>query len=470
MLVFIMVQISFSSAQEPAVSELKVTGGVNIRFRNELWDTFSRQAVATDNTYDFFLTRTRGFADIVWKRLTFHTMVQLISGSNFPDNAAFGPGLTYFVADGDENIVELQLAEISLGLKDLPFEGFYIQGGRIGINDGAEVLYGDPKIDWIKKARLSERLIGTWDWPNVGRRYDGGTLGYGNTALDLNLFGARVLQGGFEFTDGYEGLDNVVVTGGTLTLKKDAILPNTEFRVFDYFYFDSRTPAQTLAGDDLEINTTGASVVGAYDLGPGQADLLLWFSYQFGNFGDLDQSAYGVVGEVGYQLLQVPWKPWLRLGFAYASGDDDPDDSDNGTFFNLVPTNHKYYGYVDAFAFSNLQNYYVQFILAPHPILSIAIDGHYFRLASDDEFWIAGSGPFNNAAFGYVFFRPAEGNDIEKNIGAEVDLTLTIKPFKYLSFDIGYSHFFGNSGAEAVFDGEDQLNWFYAQAVVNLTK
>lgn len=459
------------SAGDSGQSELKVSAGVNIRLRNELWDTFSRQAASTDNTYDFFLTRSRGFADISWKNLTFHTMVQFVTGFNFPENGAFGPGPTYFVASGNDDYpVELQLAEFSLGLKDIPFQGLYLQGGRIGINDGAEILYGDPKIDWIKKNRLSERLIGTFDWVNIGRRYDGGIAGYGNKIFDLNLFGARVLQGGFDFDDAFEGLDNVVVTGGTLTLKKDSVIPSTEIRVFNYYYFDDRTPAIDVAGDDLKINTTGASMVGAFKEGPGQLDLLLWFAFQLGKFGDDDQKALGFIGEIGYQFLEALWKPWIRLGFAYASGDGDTSDSDNETFFNLVPTNHKYYGYVDALAFSNLQDYYFQFILTPHQKIAFAIDGHYFRLASDDEFWIGGSGAFNNKAFGYIFFRPVEGNDIEKNLGGELDLTLTLKPFQYLSFEIGYSHFFGGNGVGAVFDEEDQLNWFYAQAVINFSK
>lgn len=102
--------------------------------------------------------------------------------------------------------------------------------------------------------------------------------------------------------------------------------------------------------------------------------------------------------------------------------------------------------------------------------MSFAVDGHLFRLTSDDEPWISGSVPFNNEAFGYTFNKPVEGEDIERNLGGELDFTLGIKPISYLSFDIGYSHFFGGDGVRAVFDKEDQLNWFYAQAVVSFTK
>ncbi|MBI2485969.1 MAG: alginate export family protein [Deltaproteobacteria bacterium] len=463
--------ISRASDLEESVEKFKnhVSGGVNIRLRNELWNTFEKQGVSTDRTYDFFLVRTRGFIDIFWNNFFLHVMGQGVKAFNLPRNGAFGPGPLYFSAsDDDTGPGNFQIAEAYLQIKDFPVLGFYLTGGRIGFLDGAEVLYGEPKIDWVIKARLSERLIGNWDWVNIGRRFDGGTFGFGNRIFDLNVFGANVLQGGYDFDDGlWKELDHVVVVGGSFTLKKDVIVPGTQFKVFNYFYFDDRTPARELAGDDLEINTTGASIVGAYEVGPGQMDLLLWFAFQTGDFGDLDQKAFGFIGEIGYQFLQVPLKPWLRIGLAYASGDDDPDDSDHGTFFNMVPTNHKWYGYADAVAFSNLEDYYFQLILTPHSKVAFAIDGHLFRLASDDEFWISGSGPFNNEVFGYAFNKPVSGEDIKRNLGGELDFTLSIKPVDFLSLDIGYSHFFGAKGVEVVFDKEDQLDWFYVQTEIS---
>ena len=467
---FCFIHVPQSGAFDLEKSDIRVSGGVDIRLRNELWSTFERQGADTDRTYDFFLIRARGFVDIFWKNLTIHVMGQGVKAFNLPENGAFGPGPLYFNAsDQDTGPGNFQVVEAYLHLKDM--HGFYLKGGRIGILEGAEVLYGEPKIDWIIKARLSERLIGNWDWVNIGRRFDGGAAGYANKNLDLNLFGANVTFGGYDFDDGYwKDLDTVVVFGGSFTLKQDVIVPDTQFRVFNYFYVDDRTPARDLAGDDLEINTTGVSVVGAYDAGPGQVDLTLWFAFQLGNFGDLDQKALAFIAELGYQFLNVPWKPWIRAGIAYASGDGNPDDSDNGTFFNMVPTNHKWYGYADAVAFMNLINPYLQLILTPHEKVSFAVDGHLFRLASDDEVWISGSGPFNNQAFGYVFNRPVEGEGIEKNLGGELDFTLGIKPVSFLTIEIGYSHFFGGRGVDVVFDKEDQLDWFYAQATVNFSE
>lgn len=445
-----------------------MTLGLNVRLRDEYWNTFEKHGADRDNSYNFFLVRARAFADFKWDNFKIHVLAQGVKAFDFPDNGAFGPGVLYRNAsDQKSGPGNFQFVEALLEYNDP--SGFYIMGGRIPIREGAEVTYKEsPKLTWVIKKRLSERLIGTWDWTNIGRRFDGASLGYQNSAFNLNLFGSWVTYGGFDFDDGYwKDLDNLVVVGGSATLKEGVVLDNTQLKLFNYFYLDNRDVAKSFAGDNLEINTIGISAVGAYPLGPGEMDLMLWLAFQFGNFGDRDQKAVAFIGEAGYQFTQVIWKPWIRLGLAYASGDGDPNDSDNGTFFNMVPTNHKFYGYADANAFSNLVDAYMQFFLTPHKRVKLAFDGHLFWLASDDEVWIGGSGPFNDSVFGYAFRSPIEGNSIDKTLGGEIDISANIAALDFLSFQVGYSHYFGKDGVSAVFDKEDDLDWFYAQCVFN---
>ena len=444
------------------------TIGVNIRLRNEYWNTFQKQGTDTDKSYNFFLIRARAFVDFKWEKFRLHVLTQGVKAFGLPSNGAFGPGPPYFNASGQNTSPgNFQFVEAFLQYDDP--EGFYFKGGRIPIQEGAEVLYTDnPKLNWVIKKRLTGRLIGLWDWTNIGRRYDGGSFGYQNTSLNVNAFGAWVTYGGFDFDDGYwKDLDNVVVIGGSITIKEDVLLENTQFKLFNYFYFDNRDVTRDFAGDDLEINNIGISAVGAYHAGPGEIDMMMWLSFQFGNFGDRNQKAAAFIAEGGYQFTQTPWKPWIRLGFVYASGDGDSEDSDNGTFFNMVPTNHRYYGYDDVNAFSNLMTAYMQFILAPHERVRFAADGHLFWLASDEEFWIGGGGPSNDSSFGYDFRKPVPGNDIERDLGSEIDLTLNIDALDYLSFQLGYSHFFGRDGVSVVFDKKDSLDWLYAQCIIS---
>jgi len=423
------------------------SGGVNIRLRNEYWNTFQQQNTNTDRSYNFFLIRARAWLDFKWDNFKIHLMSQGVKAFGLPENGAFGPGVIYFNAsDQKTDPGNFQIVEAYLQYKGS--EGIYFTGGRIPIKEGTEVLYDSaPKLNWLIQKRLSERLIGTWDWTNIGRRFDGASGGYQDDKYDINLFGSWVTFGGFDFDDGYwKDLDNVVVAGGSFTVKKDVLVRDTQFKIFNYFYFDNRDVAIALAGDDLKINTTGINLIGAYEVGTGEVDLMLWAAFQFGRFGNEDQKALAFISETGYQFVQTPWKPWIRVGFAYASGDGDPDDSNHGTFFNYMPTNHKFYGNNDANAFSNLMDAYLQFIISPHKNFKFIADAHLFWLASDDEVWIGGSGPFNNSVFGYVFRNPVDGNEIERDLGGEIDLTLMVEASKYLTFQFGYSHFFGADG------------------------
>lgn len=462
-------QSSLAQPPEPSNGILKnVSTGFNSRLRYEYWNTFNRAGSDADSSYDFVLSRTRVNLDLDMEKISFHIMGQGVFAGGLPDDGIFGPGPAYFnVNDMDTTPAKLHLAQLYLDFRDIPLEGFYLRAGRIGITEGTEVLYGEAKFDWVKRARLSERLVGNWDWTNSGRRFDGGAAGYTNDILNVNIFAANVLKGGFNIDDGFKRLDDVVIAGGALTIKKDVLIPDTEFRVFNIFYFDNREPARNLADGNLKINTTGMSMVGVYDTGPGKIDSLLWFSYQTGSFGALDQRAFGFIGELGYQFTEVLWKPWIRAGFGYASGDSDPDDSKNRNFFNLVPTNHKWYGYMDTIAFSNLENYYFQFFLFPHEKLTVAVDGNYFRLASAGTPWTGGSGAFSNNALGYVFFTPADGEEIRKNLGFELDLTFTYRPLHFITIEAGYSRYFGGSGVQAVFDERNNMDWLYAQATVH---
>lgn len=458
-----------ASFAEDSYGSLKdhVSGGVNVNLRNELWSTFQAEGTDTQRTYDFFLVRARAYINFEWENLSLYVMGQGVKAFNLPENAAFGPGMTYYDASNQKTSPgNFQFVEAYIHLKNL--KGFFLKGGRIGFKDGGQVLYKDaPKLNWIINERLSERLIGNWDWTLIGRRFDGGSAGYENNNFNFNVMGAKVTFGGFDIDDGlWKDLDTVLVLGGAFTLKKDVLLPNTQFQIFNYYYYDDRAPARNLADGNLNINTTGISMAGAYPAGPGELDAMLWFAFQLGDFGARDQRAFAFIAEGGYQFTETPWSPWIRAGLAYASGDGNPGDSDSGTFFNMVPTNHKWYGYADTVAFSNLIDVYTQLFLKPHNRVNLGLAGHLFWLASDDEVWIGGSGPFNDSAFGYQFRNPREGYDIESFLGGEIDVTLVFKALNYLDLQIGYSHFFGGKGARVVYNGEDQLDWFYTQATI----
>ena len=76
-------------------------------------------------------------------------------------------------------------------------------------------------------------------------------------------------------------------------------------------------------------------------------------AYQFGSIGSADISAYMAASELGYTFFDAPTLPRLHVGFDYASGDDDRGDR-VGTFNQLFPLGHAYFGHIDTIARQNI--------------------------------------------------------------------------------------------------------------------
>jgi Alginate export len=60
-------------------------------------------------------------------------------------------------------------------------------------------------------------------------------------------------------------------------------------------------------------------------------------TYQFGDFANGDISAWGLASETSFSFNQRSWQPRLGFRFNLASGDDDPNDNDLGTYNALFP-------------------------------------------------------------------------------------------------------------------------------------
>lgn len=451
----------------------KIEAGAEGRLRYEWWAGLEPSAVG-EGDYDFYSLRVRPYVRYPGGVLTFFFQFQYAGGFDLPDKGLSGPGAGYFALSAPEkNPQATDVLEFYMGARDLFAKGLGFRVGRQGIQEGVEVLYKEAAFDWLKKARLSERLVGTWDWPNVGRRFDGVYTFFDGGPVFLDAYASKVLAGGTEYGGALSPLDDVDVLGGSVTVKKDALLKRTEIRVFEIFYHDDREVTRAIAGGSLEIHTAGASLVGLYPaLGRGCADLLLWGCYQWGDWGLAEQAAYAALAEAGYQLPEARGKPWIRAGVVRASGDNDPAAGVHKTFFNLVPTNHKYYGYMDTAALSNLLNVYLQFLVRPAEKLSLQGDGHFFWLSEEEDSWYAGSGAPAQRSFGFVggydrsTGRVARRAGGKRFLGSELDLTGTYALSEHAEVQAGYSHFFGAEAAAAVFQQKDDADWFFLQTTV----
>jgi hypothetical protein len=350
-----------------------------------------------------------------------------------------------------------------LWLELRPAEGLSVRAGRQDIKLGTEAMVPEANWRYLKIKRASQRLVGTVGWTHAERSNDGFSAAYDADGHHVYAFAARPTTGVFDVDGAYRRQQDITYGGVSWTIKRDIWLPNTEIRLFGLGYEDERSVRHGGRADDVEVGTFGFSSIGVYPLGPGRVDLLLWGAYQFGDFTppggtrDLDHSAAAGLFEVGYQLHGMAWQPWLRVGVNVASGDGDPGDGDHETFFNMLPTNHLYYGYADQLAFQNLVDWFGQIRVKPCAQMEIELILHQFSLQNEDDLQYFGTGAFDRRAFGYGS-RPSRGHT---GVATELDAVVNVALHEHVSVQGGYAYMWGR-GVWNAFDDED-VNFGYVQ-------
>lgn len=427
------------------------------------WEGFGTPTGFTDRDaqYNFSNLRLRFGLESRWEHVTLAGELQGAAAADLPANGAFAIGPVYAAANSGET----RPSQIGISQAYATFHSSTsrLQAGRQKWGDGFETLTGVGHLDGIKKRRMAERLVGNWDWVNVGRRYDGASGATSAGGVHLGGFAFRPLAGGVNYVGGFERLKGLGVYGATVTTKYGELLPSTELRLFAVRYDDERPGALAAAGDKLRLNTFGASLLGGGDNG----DLMLWGVYQTGSWGEASQNAWAFIAEGGRKMHRGDSTFTLRGGVAQASGDSGDDEKHN-TFFNLLPTNHKFYGSMDYNAFSNLRDLYGELLFQSGPSAVWSFRGafHVFHLVDSNDAWYGGSGAFDLSRLGYAARRPASGAFASSDIGKELDISVGWKLHRIFKLDAGWSYFWGGAAAGEVLSVDQTGSWAFVQVVL----
>lgn len=167
-----------------------------------------------------------------------------------------------------------------------------------------------------------------------------------------------------------------------------------------------------------EVANENAYYYGAriYDKSPGYIyDATAVKSY--GSSANLDIDAYAYAAKVGYQF-DNSYKAKFLLGWVYASGDKNSNDSKKETFITPFGANDGlHYGRMDIMFWTNMQDYQATFSFKPTKKLYLELAYHHFELAESTDKWYF---------FGY---QNNPGNSY-KEIGDEYDIILKYKATK----------------------------------------
>lgn len=325
-----------------------------------------------------------------------------------------------------------------------------------------ELAYGD------------ERLAGAFDWNNIGRVFDAAKVRYHAEGSWVDAFVGRVVipdDNNFNVANDYDVFSGLY--GSTTRL-----VPWQESQL----YFLARNvghESPNAIGENLPPFMRGASARDIYTVGarvkslPGKLqgwDYAAELAGQFGDFysaaaGDrLDHLAMAAHVSGGYTWARTAGSPRLGLEYNYSSGDEDATDNDHGTFDNLFPTNHKFYGYMDMFSWQNMHNVRVSASVKPLAKLTLTADAHGFWLADTSDFFYQANGAPRTAG-GYGI-RPEANN----YVGTELDFVATYAVTPYAAAQAGYGHFFVGDYVRSSLNpvgGATDGNWVYVQIAIN---
>jgi hypothetical protein len=465
------VAVMLGSAAAPARADdvawrdrLSLTASV--RLRGEFVDWFAPPpgaAPAGAARYDFFASQVRLGARLTFAYAQVGVEAQDTRLANLPDDAvlppphgALGPGALYFLHTNDTTQGETFVRQAFVTVRR---SGASATAGRFEYRDGLETVPVDPTLAALKRERIAERLIGPFGFTHVGRTFDGLRVVLDRAAWNLTAVGFRPTMGGFEVSANRE-LQDVSVAGLAATIHRLPGAPPLDARLFYFYYDDQRDDAvlvdtRPLAArvadrNAVAIHSGGGHAIAAIDAGPGIADLLLWGVVQDGDWGVLDHTAWAWSVEAGYQLPRVVAAPWLRVGVARSSGDDEPRDGEHGTFFQLLPTS-RIYAQLPFYNAMNLEDVFTELVLRPHARVTLRTDWHWLRVTEPRDLWYSGGGATNDDVFGYAGI-PTGGR---RELAHVVDLSLTVVPHDRVTMGAYYGHAFGQGAVGSAFAGRD---------------
>jgi hypothetical protein len=282
--------------------------------------------------------------------------------------------------------------------------GEFADGELWGRPGRQELLYG------------SQRLISPLDWANTRRTFDGAKLFYANDDWTLDGFWTRPIFGEPQSLDSPEGTQEFYALWGSYRGT-----PGTILEAYWIGYSDEDAPF--LTADAFTFQTVGAHWKRE------QNQWLAEFegAYQFGSFGAISHSAGFYTIGLGREMKTLPWDPVIWMYYDWASGDDTIG---NG-FNQLFPLGHKYLGFMDFFARTNIEDVNVLLETTPTDKLKTILWWHVFHLQNSDDV------PYRINGLPYTYTPGGS-----PYLGQELDLMFIWNQTARMSWLIGYSHFF----------------------------
>jgi hypothetical protein len=454
-----------------------VTGSLRSRLYG--WDWF--QPAAGDNSYVYSGNLLRvGFSESREKwDWNAEFAVPFILGlpanptGTGPQQGALGLGANYLSANsGNQNTAMLFPKQLYVrfdGMAGVKAQTLKI--GRFEFNDGSEVAPKNATLAAVKRDRVTQRLIGTFGFSDVGRSFDGMHYALAKSADNFTFVAAVPTRGVFQ-TDGW-GWDHIGFGYASYTHEWGTGRHSADTRFFAIEYDDFRHTLKTdnrplaVRRSDTEnilIATFGGHSLHVLQTGAGPVDLLAWGAVQTGRWGTQQQRSAAYDIEAGFQPKVLPGlKPWLRAGHSWGSGDGNPNDNKHETFFQILPTPRPYARF-PFFNMMNTQDTFAMLSLRPHAKVTVSSEFHSLRLSSVNDLWYSGGGAFQPWTFGYTG-RSASG---KQSLGNLCDTSVEYRMNRKLTLTGYFGYTQGLAVMEQIYPKGKDGKFGYVEALFRL--
>jgi len=151
----------------------------------------------------------------------------------------------------------------------------------------------------------------------------------------------------------------------------------------------------------------------------GDFDTEVEFARQSGLSGGATVRAYSITARAGMTFYEGDYAPRIGIDLDYASGDDNPFDTRKGTFNQLFPLAHGYFGLADLIGRQNIIDIQPNVTMLLDDMTTLKISLHNFHLADkhDSAYNAAGGVLASDTTFSSGRF-----------VGNELDITLLHEP------------------------------------------
>jgi hypothetical protein len=432
-----------------------------IRSRTYSWNWFGD---SPDGDYTYQGTQVRFGLSQSKKRYDWQLELEVPFMLHLPKTAVapapqgqLGLGAAYFAANNNSaNPAALFLKQGFVRFNNLAgVAGQSLRVGRMEFNDGLEVMPKSATLAVLKRDRISQRLLGNFGFSDVLRSLDGAHYTLSTPTLNVTALAARPTEGVFQ-VNGWPEL-NINVFYGAITGQSGSERNPGEWRLFGLGYgdyrhgvtkTDNRPPATRVTDSaSITVGTYGGHYLRVAATPAGSVDLLFWGAFQTGSWGNLRHRASAFAAEAGWQPTGLsPWRPWIRGGYDYSSGDSNPADDTHGTFFQVLPT-ARIYARMPFFNLMDSVDAFGQLVLRPSNRVTLRTDVHSLRLADKNDLWYSGGGAFQRGTFGYNG-RPSNGQaGLATLYDASGDITLNAR----VALGLYYAYARGGAVAQSIF-------------------